>query len=98
MYLLSIITVLFKVQMYSDKEVYGQIEYFFVHSYSGNQRMLAFIQWISEVYIDKYEAKRFQGFSNYDFIEVKYIDRCVGFMKIRDTFYIFDKENQVNYE
>ena len=37
--------------MYSDKEVYGQIEYFFVHSYSGNQRMLAFIQWISEVYI-----------------------------------------------
>ena len=62
MYLLSIITVLFKVQMYSDKEVYSQIEYFFVYSYFGNQRMLAFIQWISKVYIDKYGAKRFQGF------------------------------------
>ena len=61
--------------MYSDKEVYGQIEYFFVYLYSGNQRMLAFIQWRSEVYIDKYEAKRFQGFINYDFIEVKYIGR-----------------------
>ena len=44
------------------------------------------------------KQKRFQGFSNYDFIEVKYIDRCVGFMRIRDTFYIFDKENQVNYK
>ena len=60
--------------------------------------MFAFIQWISEVYIDKYGAKRFQGFSNYDFIEVNYIDKCIGFMRIRDTFYIFDKENQVNYE
>ena len=81
--------------MYSDKKVYGQIEYFFVYSYSGNQQMLAFIQWISD---NKYGAKRFQGFINYDFIEVKYIGRCVGFIRIRDTFYIFDKENQVNYE
>lgn len=81
--------------MYSDKELYGRIEYFFVHSYSNIQRMLAFIQWTSEVYIDKYGTKRFQGYSNYDFIEVEYIDRCVGFMRINDTFYIFDKENQI---
>ena len=83
-----------KVQKYSNKELYGKIEYFFVHSYLGLQRILAFIQWTSEVYIDKYGAKRFQGYSHYDFVEIKYIDRCIGFMRINDIFYIFDKKTK----
>jgi len=29
--------------MYEDKELYGRIEYFFVHKYLEEQRMLAYI-------------------------------------------------------
>jgi hypothetical protein len=49
------------------------------------------------VHIDRYYIKSFRGFGTYDFIEVEYIDRCVGFVRIGDKFYIFDKENQVIY-
>jgi hypothetical protein len=84
--------------MYEDKELYGKIEYFFVHSYLEKQQMLAYIQWTSDIHINRYSIKTFQGFKSNDFIKVEYIDRCVGFMKIDNDFYIFDKENQVVYE
>ncbi len=90
--------IILKVQMYDDKELYGRIEYFFVHKYLEEQRMLAYIQWTSDIHINKYHVKTFQGFVKHDFIEAKYIDRCVGFMRIDDKFYVFDKENQVVYE
>ena len=57
--------------------------------------MLAYIQWASNLHIDRYGTKTFNGFASNEFIEVKYVDRCVGFMKIGDIFYILDKENQV---
>jgi hypothetical protein len=45
------------------------------------------------MYIDRYYIKIFKGFGKYDFIEVDYIDQYVGFMRIDDKFYIFDKKN-----
>ena len=83
--------------MYEDKELFGKIEYFFVYEYDEEQHMLAYIQWTSDVHIDRYCIKSFRGFGTYDFIEVEYIDRYVGFVRIGDKFYIFDKENQVIY-
>jgi hypothetical protein len=83
--------------MYEDKELFGKIEYFFVHEYLEELRMLAYIQWTSDVHIDRYRIKTFRGFGTHDFIDVEYVDRCVGFMRINDKFYIFDKENQVIY-
>jgi hypothetical protein len=59
--------------------------------------MLAYIQWTNDVHVDRYRIKTFRGFDTYNFIEAEYIDRCVGFIRIDDKFYIFDKENQVNY-
>lgn len=84
--------------MYEDKELFGKIEYFFVHEYLEEQYMLAYIQWTSDVHIDRYHIKTFNGFSRHDFIEVDHIDRCVGFIRIEDKFHIFDKEHQVVYE
>ena len=60
--------------------------------------MLAYIQWATEIHIDKYNNKTFNGYGAYEFIDVEFIDRCVGFMRINNIFYIFDKENQVIYE
>jgi hypothetical protein len=48
--------------------------------------------------MDKYHIKTFNGFDRHAFIEVEYIDRCVGFMRIGNKFYIFDKENQAVYD
>jgi hypothetical protein len=59
--------------------------------------MLAYVQWTSDVHIDRYRIKSFKGFGIRNFIEVKHLDRCVGFVRINDNFYIFDKENQVDY-
>ena len=83
--------------MYDDKELFGKIEYFLVHEYLEELHMLAYIQWTSDVHIDRYHIKTFKGFGKHDFIEVDYIDRYVGFMRIGDKFYIFDKENQAVY-
>ena len=83
--------------MYEDKELFGKIKYFFVHEYHEELYMLAYIQWTSDVRIDRYHIKTFRGFTTHDFIEVEYIDRCVGFIRIDDKFYIFDKENQASY-
>ena len=84
--------------MFEDKELYGMIQYFFVHKYLEKSRMLAYIQWTSDIHIDRYHIKTFNRFDKYEFIEVEYIDRCVDFIRIRDKFYVFDKENQAIYE
>ena len=83
--------------MYKDQELYGKVEYFLVYEYHEERYMLAYVQWTSDVHIDRYCIKSFRGFSTHDFIEVEYIDRCVGFIRIDDKFYIFDRENQVIY-
>ena len=83
--------------MYKDKELFRKIEYFFVHEYDGESRMLTYIQWTSDVHTDRYRIKTFKGFDKCDFIEVEYIDRCVGFMRISGKFYVFNKKNQVAY-
>ena len=84
--------------MFEDKELYVKIQYFFVHKYLEEYRMLAYIQWTSDIHIDRYHIKTFNGFGKCEFIEVEYIDRCVGYMRIEDKFYVFDKENQAIYE
>jgi len=84
--------------MYENLELYGRVEYFLVHTYQDVQQMLAYIQWTMHSYVDNFGIKTFDGYSNHSYINVEYIDRCVGFMRIENTFYILDKENQVTYE
>ena len=72
-----------------------EIEYYLVHNYLDSNHMLAYVRNIS---IDHYGLKYFQDYDSYNFINVQYINRCIGFAKINDRIYIFDKQNQVFYE
>ena len=57
--------------------------------------MLAYIHWTNKIVNDQLGVKYFQGKSSkYGFIDISDIDRCVGFIKINNRIYIFDKENQ----
>ncbi|GET00648.1 transposase domain-containing protein [Rhizophagus clarus] len=51
-----------------------------------------------QMYEDLELYGRVEYFCSHSYIDVEYIDRCVGFMRIENTFYILDKENQVVYE
>lgn len=84
--------------MYENLELYGKVEYFLIHTYQNVQRMLAHVQWIANLHIDNIENKMFNGYSTNSYIDVEYIDKCVGLVRIENTFYILDMENQVVYE
>ena len=78
--------------MYENLELYGRVEYFLIHDYQNEQRMLAYIQWVANMQIDNFGIKTFNGYGAHGYIEVEYIDRCVGFMKLESKTYIIDKE------
>jgi hypothetical protein len=74
-------------------DIYGIVEYFFVHKFNDQIRMLAYVQLASKVLEDEYECKYFTQFRSKEFIDVRCIDHCVGFGKIGNKYYIIDKEN-----
>jgi len=54
--------------------------------------MFAYIRKINKYEEDNYGQIYFNRFSSFQFIEVIGIDRCVGFFKIENLFYILDRE------
>ena len=76
-----------------EKELYGEVEYFIVHEYNGSERMFAYVH-KTDHESDNYGQIYFKKLSNFQFIEVIGIDRCVGFFKVdgRNLFYILDGE------
>lgn len=67
-----------------------------VHSFLGENRMLAYIHWANKIINGQFGTRYFQGESSkYGFIDISDIDRCVGFIALSNRTYIFDKENQV---
>jgi hypothetical protein len=54
--------------------------------------MFAYIHKIDKYKEDNYGQIYFNKFSGFQFIEVIGIDRCVGFFKIENLFYILDRE------
>jgi hypothetical protein len=73
-------------------EIYGEVEYFIMHKHNGSDRMFAYVRKINKYEDDNYGQIYFNNFGNYQFIEVIGIDRCVGFFKIENLFYILDRE------
>ena len=63
-----------------------------MHKYNGSDRMFAYVKKINKYEEDNYGQIYFNNFGNYQFIEVIGIDRCVGFFKIENLFYILDRE------
>ena len=74
------------------KVFYGIIEFFFLYDFYGQKEMLAYIYWTKPVTEDNVGVLSFSGFSYYDFIRVSAIDRCVGFFKLENKYYIIDKD------
>ena len=75
-----------------EEEIYGEVEYFIVHKYNELDRIFAYIRKINKYETDNYGQIYFNKFSSFQFIEVIGIDRCVGFFKIENLFYILDRE------
>jgi transcriptional antiterminator len=63
-----------------------------MHNYNESERMFAYIQKIDKYEEDNYGQIYFNKFSSYQFVEVINIDRCVGFFKIDNLFYILDRK------
>ncbi|CAG8813343.1 10235_t:CDS:1, partial [Gigaspora margarita] len=74
------------------QEFYEHIEYYFIHQFNGNTHLIALIQWIQKVNEDEYELKFFRGFGTKQFINVRVINRYVGFLECKNFLSIIDKE------
>ena len=74
------------------KEIFGEVEYFITHKYDELDRMFAYVQKVDKYEEDNYGQIYSNKFGSFQFIEVIGIDRCVGFFKIENLFYILDRE------
>ena len=75
-----------------ENEIYGEVEYFVKHEHEGSDHMFAYVRKIDKYEEDNYGQIYFNKFGGFQFIEVIGIDRCVGFFKIENLFYILDRE------
>ncbi len=74
------------------EEIYGEVEYFITHKYKELDHMFAYVHKIDKYEEDNYGQIYFSKFGSFQFIEIIGIDRCVGFFKIENLFYILDRE------
>ena len=63
-----------------------------MHEHDGLERMFAYVRKVDKYEIDNYGQIYFNKFGGLQFIEVIGIDRCVGFFKIENLFYILNRE------
>ncbi|POG67634.1 hypothetical protein GLOIN_2v1644898 [Rhizophagus irregularis DAOM 181602=DAOM 197198] len=74
-------------------DIYGIVNYYLVHEFNHQVYMLAYVQLTSKIVEDEYGCKHFTQFRSKEFIDVRYLDHCIGFAKIDNRYYIIDKEN-----
>lgn len=74
-------------------DIYGTVDYYFVHKFNDQVYMLAYVQLTSKVIDDEYGCKYFTQYRSKEFIDIRCIDHCVGFAKIDNRYFIIDKEN-----
>lgn len=60
--------------------------------HNEENRIFAYVRKIDNYDVDNYGQIYFKKPSNSQFIEVIGIDRCVGFFKVENLFYILDRE------
>ena len=63
-----------------------------MHKHNESECMFAYVRKIDKYEEDNYGQIYFNKFSSFQFIEVIGINRCVGFFKIENLFYILDRE------
>ena len=75
-----------------SEEIFGEVEYFIMHKHNESERMFAYIRKIDKYMDDNYGQIYFNKFGSFQFIEVIGIDRCIGFFRIKNLFYILNRE------
>ena len=83
-------------QNLKEEEIFGQIEYFMVHKYQDQERMLAYVRKIKKLEKSDENLKFFDSFGSLQFVEIIGIDRNVGFFEVpfkkrKNYYYIIDK-------
>ena len=81
-----------RAPQFEIQEFYGRVEYYFVHQFNGKTHLMAFVHWTQNVNEDEYGLKFFREFGIKQFIDVRVIDRCIGFLKCKNILFIIDKE------
>lgn len=76
----------------ASEEIFGEVKYFIMHKHNESERMFAYVRKIDKFEEDDYGQIYFNRFGSFQFIEIIGIDRCVGFFKIENLFYILDRE------
>ncbi|GES76294.1 hypothetical protein GLOIN_2v1835774 [Rhizophagus clarus] len=61
-----------------------------LQQFNDNTHLMAFVQWTQNVIEDEYGLKYFREFGVEQFIDVRVIDRCIGFLKCGNSFFIID--------
>ena len=54
--------------------------------------MLAYIHWVADIREDDAGLISFQKYGAHEFIDAFAIDHCVGFFKIKNTYYVIDRD------
>ena len=75
-----------------EEEIFDEVEYFIMHKYNESEHMFAYVKKVDKYEEDNYGQIYFNKFSSFQFIEIISIDRCIGFFKIKNLFYILDRE------
>ncbi|PKC51476.1 hypothetical protein RhiirA1_483658 [Rhizophagus irregularis] len=81
-----------RTPVFEKRPFYGNIEYYLMYEFNNEKSMLAYINWTASVSTDSVGLKYFTKFAGYDFIDVIAVERCVGFIKVDNKYYIVDKE------
>ncbi|CAB5349866.1 unnamed protein product [Rhizophagus irregularis] len=80
-----------RTPVFEKRPFYGNIEYYLMYEFNNEKSMLAYINWTASVSTDSVGLKYFTKFAGYDFIDVIAVERCVGFIKVDNKYYIVDK-------
>ena len=62
------------------------------HKHNEFEHIFAYVRKIDKYEEDNYWLIYFNKFGSFQFIEIFDIDRCVGFFKIENLYYILDRE------
>ncbi|RHZ46686.1 hypothetical protein Glove_607g3 [Diversispora epigaea] len=82
---------------YYYEKLYREIEYFFLHKFQNRENMLAYIKVCNKIIKnEQLDFEYFTKFKTHEFIDIQIIDHCVGFLKLRNQYFIIDRDNEVN--
>ena len=60
--------------------------------HNEENRIFAYVHKIDNYEVDNYGQIYFKKLSNFQFVEIIGIDRCIGFFRIKNLFYILNRE------